>query len=116
MVKPIFLLENYISRYIKLNLLNRNIILKGFSLIELLVGLVLSSILLMGFTLLGSGVGAQLAYEDVHEKDDDNDNDDGDGNLVHICSHPPLRLIEPKLALSCPQKNHHHNVRIISGL
>ena len=35
---------------------------------ELMVGTVLSSILLIGFTLLGSGIWAQLSYEDVHEK------------------------------------------------
>ena len=36
--------------------------------IELMVGTVLSSILLIGFTLLGSGIWGQLSYEDVHEK------------------------------------------------
>ena len=41
---------------------------EGFSLIELMVGTLLSSILLIGFTLLGSGIWEQLSYEDVHEK------------------------------------------------
>ena len=35
---------------------------------ELMVGTLLSSILLIGFTLLGSGIWGQLSYEDVHEK------------------------------------------------
>ena len=35
---------------------------------ELMVGTILSSILLIGFTLLGSGIWGQLSYEDVHEK------------------------------------------------
>ncbi len=35
---------------------------------ELMVGLLLSSILLIGFTLLGAGIWGQLSYEDVHEK------------------------------------------------
>ena len=35
---------------------------------ELMVGTLLSSILLIGFTLLGSGIWEQLSYEDVHEK------------------------------------------------
>ena len=33
-----------------------------------MVGTLLSSILLIGFTLLGSGIWGQLSYEDVHEK------------------------------------------------
>ena len=41
---------------------------QGFSIIELMVGTILSSILLIGFTLLGSGIWGQLSYEDVHEK------------------------------------------------
>jgi len=48
--------------------LNNNLFNKGFSMIELMVGTVLSSILLIGFTLLGSGIWGQLSYEDVHEK------------------------------------------------
>ena len=36
--------------------------------IELMVGTLLSSILLIGFTLLASGIWTQLSYEDVHEK------------------------------------------------
>ena len=35
---------------------------------ELMVGLLLSSVLLIGFTLLSSGIWGQLSYEDVHEK------------------------------------------------
>jgi len=41
---------------------------KGFTMVELMVSVVLSSILLIGFALLGSGIWGQLAYEDVHEK------------------------------------------------
>lgn len=35
---------------------------------ELMVGTVLSSILLVAFTLLGAGIWSHLSYEDVHEK------------------------------------------------
>ena len=45
--------------------------------------------------------------EDDDDKDDNSDDgdDENDENLVHICSHPALGLIEPKLSLSCPQKH-----------
>ena len=48
--------------------LSKKYLLNGFSLIELMVGTLLSSILLIGLTLLGSGIWGQLSYEDVHEK------------------------------------------------
>ena len=48
--------------------LNKKYLFNGFSLIELMVGTLLSSILLIGFTLLGSEIWGQLSYEDVHEK------------------------------------------------
>ncbi len=44
--------------------------LKGFSLIEMLIGAILSSILLIGFGLLGVGIWTQISYEDVCAKVD----------------------------------------------
>ena len=45
-----------------------NKLTQGFSLTELLVGTVLTSILFSGFMLFSSGIWKQLSYEDVHEK------------------------------------------------
>ena len=42
--------------------------LKGFSLIELMVTLLLSTMVYIGFGMLGSGVSNQLSYEDVNQK------------------------------------------------
>ena len=47
---------------------SNNIFQKGFSLIEVLIGLMLSSGVLIGLTFLMGGIFSQLSYEDVNQK------------------------------------------------
>ena len=46
----------------------KNVSSKGFSLIELMITISLSTVMFIGFMLLGNGVWDQLSFEDVHEQ------------------------------------------------
>ena len=48
--------------------LNNSYLKQGFSLIELMVTMSMSTIMFIGFMLLGNGVWDQLSFEDVHEQ------------------------------------------------
>lgn len=58
--------ENLTLRFIKLNLNNKTA--SGFTLIEMLLGLLLSSGVIVGLTFLMSDIFNQLSYEDVNQK------------------------------------------------